>query len=126
MKKICLICFIGINAFASNIEQLKKECNNNYMSNACFELTYAYEFGKGVKKNINKAKEIKILQFQSAKKDCLSENTIGCINLGSFYQKGRGTKQDYHKAKKLFENDPFYPSLNTEILEPKERLNEAN
>jgi len=28
----------------------------------------------------------------------------------------------YTKAKKLFEHDPFYPSLNTELLEPKERL----
>ena len=28
----------------------------------------------------------------------------------------------YEKAKKLFENDTFYPSLNTELLEPKDRL----
>jgi Txe/YoeB family toxin of Txe-Axe toxin-antitoxin module len=28
----------------------------------------------------------------------------------------------YQKAVKLFEVDPFYPSLNTELLEPKERL----
>lgn len=28
----------------------------------------------------------------------------------------------YLKAKNLFEQDPFYPSLNTELLEPKDRL----
>lgn len=28
----------------------------------------------------------------------------------------------YAKSKKLFEHDPFYPSLNTELLEPKDRL----
>ena len=28
----------------------------------------------------------------------------------------------YKKAKMLFEHDPFYPSLNTELLEPKEKL----
>jgi len=28
----------------------------------------------------------------------------------------------YKKAKTLFELDPFYPSLNTELLEPKDRL----
>ncbi len=28
----------------------------------------------------------------------------------------------YQKSKTLFEYDPFYPSLNTELLEPKERL----
>jgi len=28
----------------------------------------------------------------------------------------------WEKAKKLFENDPFYPSLNTELLEPKHRV----
>ncbi|EDN65940.1 hypothetical protein BGP_4712 [Beggiatoa sp. PS] len=28
----------------------------------------------------------------------------------------------YGKVKKLFENNPLHPSLNTEILEPKHRL----
>lgn len=28
----------------------------------------------------------------------------------------------WEKAKKLFENDPSHPSLNTELLEPKHRL----
>jgi len=28
----------------------------------------------------------------------------------------------YHKAKGLFEKDPFHPSLNTELLRPKDRL----
>jgi Txe/YoeB family toxin of Txe-Axe toxin-antitoxin module len=31
-------------------------------------------------------------------------------------------EKKYKKAKNLFEKDPFYPSLNTEILEPKDRL----
>lgn len=31
-------------------------------------------------------------------------------------------EKKYTKAKKLFEHDPFYPSLNTELLEPKDRL----
>jgi len=30
--------------------------------------------------------------------------------------------QKYNKSKQLFEFDPFYPSLNTELLEPKDRL----
>jgi Txe/YoeB family toxin of Txe-Axe toxin-antitoxin module len=40
---------------------------------------------------------------------------------GSYLRKHNLTKK-YEKAKKLFENDPFYPSLNTELLEPKDRL----
>jgi Txe/YoeB family toxin of Txe-Axe toxin-antitoxin module len=31
-------------------------------------------------------------------------------------------EKKYKKAKKLFEKDPFYPSLKTELLEPKDRL----
>ena len=42
-------------------------------------------------------------------------------DLESYLKKHNLTKK-YEKAKKLFENDPFYPSLNTELLEPKERL----
>ncbi len=42
-------------------------------------------------------------------------------DLQSYLQKHNLTKK-YQKAKKLFENDPFYPSLNTELLEPKDRL----
>ncbi len=34
------------------------------------------------------------------------------------YLKKHNLSKKYEKAKKLFENDPFYPSLNTEILEP--------
>ncbi len=28
----------------------------------------------------------------------------------------------FSKAKKLFENDPFYPSLQVDLLEPRHRL----
>jgi len=38
------------------------------------------------------------------------------------YLKKYNLEKKYIKAKKLFENDPFYPSLNTELLEPKDRL----
>lgn len=38
------------------------------------------------------------------------------------YLKKHGLTQKFQKAKNLFENDPFYPSLNTELLEPKDRL----
>ena len=38
------------------------------------------------------------------------------------YPKKHNLKKKYIKAKKLFEQDPFYPSLNTELLEPKDRL----
>ncbi len=38
------------------------------------------------------------------------------------YLKKHNLEKKYKKAKKLFENDPFYPSLNTELLEPKDRL----
>ena len=38
------------------------------------------------------------------------------------YLKKHNLEKKYLKAKKLFENDPFYPSLNTELLEPKDRL----
>ncbi len=38
------------------------------------------------------------------------------------YIKTHNIVKKYEKAKKLFENDPFYPSLNTELLEPKDRL----
>ena len=38
------------------------------------------------------------------------------------YLKKHNLEKKYQKAKILFENDPFYPSLNTELLEPKGRL----
>lgn len=31
-------------------------------------------------------------------------------------------KKKWQKVKMLFENDPFHPSLHTELLEPKHRL----
>jgi Txe/YoeB family toxin of Txe-Axe toxin-antitoxin module len=38
------------------------------------------------------------------------------------YLKKHNLNKKYVKAKNLFEEDPFYPSLNTELLEPKDRL----
>jgi len=38
------------------------------------------------------------------------------------YLKKHVLEKKYKKVKKLFEHDPFYPSLNTELLEPKDRL----
>ena len=38
------------------------------------------------------------------------------------YLKKHTLEKKYKKAKELFEYNPFYPSLNTELLEPKERL----
>jgi len=38
------------------------------------------------------------------------------------YLKKHNLKKKYKKAKLFFEQDPFYPSLNTELLEPKDRL----
>ncbi len=38
------------------------------------------------------------------------------------YLKKYNLEKKYKKAKGFFEKDPFYPSLNTELLEPKDRL----
>jgi Txe/YoeB family toxin of Txe-Axe toxin-antitoxin module len=38
------------------------------------------------------------------------------------YLKKYNLEKKYKKAKSFFEKDPFYPSLNTELLEPKDRL----
>lgn len=38
------------------------------------------------------------------------------------YLKKHNLEKKYKKSKSLFEHDPFYPSLNTELLEPKEKL----
>jgi len=38
------------------------------------------------------------------------------------YIKKHGIFKKWEKAKKLFENSPSHPSLNTELLEPKHRL----
>ena len=38
------------------------------------------------------------------------------------YLKKHALTKKWEKAKKLFENDPSHPSLNTELLEPKHRL----
>ena len=35
------------------------------------------------------------------------------------YLKKHNLEKKFEKAKKLFEENPFHPSLNTEILEPK-------
>ena len=40
----------------------------------------------------------------------------------NIYLKNHNLIKKYQKAKQLFETDPFYPSLNTELLEPKDRL----
>ena len=41
-------------------------------------------------------------------------------DLKTYLKKHTLTKK-WEKAKKLFENDPSHPSLNTELLEPKHR-----
>ena len=38
------------------------------------------------------------------------------------YIKKHGLSKKWEKAKRLFENDPSHPSLNTELLEPKHQL----
>ncbi|MBN1839308.1 MAG: hypothetical protein JW802_04600 [Campylobacterales bacterium] len=38
------------------------------------------------------------------------------------YLREHNLTKKFQKAKMFFENNPFHPSLNTEILEPKERL----
>ena len=38
------------------------------------------------------------------------------------YLRDHGILKKWQKAKRLFENNPFHPSLNTELLEPKHRL----
>ena len=38
------------------------------------------------------------------------------------YIKKHGLWKKWEKVKRLFENDPSHPSLNTELLEPKHRL----
>ena len=38
------------------------------------------------------------------------------------YIKKHEISKKWEKAKKLFENDPSHPSLNTELLEPRHRL----
>ncbi|AFL69575.1 hypothetical protein [Sulfurospirillum barnesii] len=38
------------------------------------------------------------------------------------YLREHNLTKKFQKAKIFFENNPFHPSLNTEILEPKERL----
>ncbi len=38
------------------------------------------------------------------------------------YIKIHGLWKKWEKVKRLFENDPSHPSLNTELLEPKHRL----
>ena len=38
------------------------------------------------------------------------------------YLRKHGLAKKWEKAKKLFEKDPFHPSLSTELLEPKHRL----
>lgn len=35
------------------------------------------------------------------------------------YLKKRGLEKQFGKQKRLFEQNPLYPSLNTEVLEPK-------
>ena len=41
-------------------------------------------------------------------------------DIKEYFQKHALNKK-WEKAKKLFENDPSHPSLNTELLEPKHR-----
>lgn len=38
------------------------------------------------------------------------------------YLKKHNLEKKYKKAKNFFEKDPLHPSLNTELLEPKDRL----
>ena len=38
------------------------------------------------------------------------------------YIQRHGISRKWEKAKRLFENNPFHPSLNTELLKPKHRL----
>jgi Txe/YoeB family toxin of Txe-Axe toxin-antitoxin module len=45
----------------------------------------------------------------------LRDDQIAYLNHHQLYKK-------YEKSKKLFEQNPFHPSLNMELLEPKHRL----
>jgi Txe/YoeB family toxin of Txe-Axe toxin-antitoxin module len=38
------------------------------------------------------------------------------------YLRKHGLSRKWQKAKELFEANPFHPSLNTELLEPRQRL----
>jgi Txe/YoeB family toxin of Txe-Axe toxin-antitoxin module len=38
------------------------------------------------------------------------------------YIQNHGLSKKWEKAKRLFEGDPYHPSLSTELLEPKNRL----
>lgn len=42
-------------------------------------------------------------------------------NIKGYIQR-HGISKKWEKTKRLFENNPFHPSLNTELLEPKHRL----
>ena len=61
----------------------------------CSGLGKMYHSGKGVKKDIAKAKEF-------LGKACDGGETSGCSMLGAMYYAGEGGKKDYFKAVELF------------------------
>jgi TPR repeat protein len=60
-------------------------------SEACYNVGALYYFGKGVKKDYQKA-------FSFLKKSCDGEYADGCYGVGRAYFSGQGVKQDYAKA----------------------------
>jgi len=64
---------------SSELEHYKKACNKGDFK-SCFELGFIYENGKGVKKDINKAKEL-------YEKACKAKLDKACIGLATIYIK---------------------------------------
>lgn len=83
------------NVEPEEIRNARRECFNEKME-ACVTLGYAYEQGKLVSKDFEKA----VQYYRTA---CDGQNPMGCNNLGYYYQQGRIVEKDLAQAARLFE-----------------------
>ena len=110
-----------------SVKLFEKSCNGGY-GKGCIGLGDAYEKGKGVEQNMQKAIELynKTIElgeneghywlgrlytvkqdyakaFECYQKGCEQEDNVSCFKVGYAYYEGYGVKQDFIKSKEIFE-----------------------
>lgn len=70
---------------------------------SCFSLANLYKDGKGLEKDVIKAKQVRETAINNLTQECSANNNQSCLELGSKYELGYGIKKDINKALKLYE-----------------------
>jgi TPR repeat protein len=76
-------------------KEFNKACEKG-VGEACYFVGESYQYGKGIKVNMDKAVE-------AYEKSCKLKYPKGCTYLGSLYFYGDDVEQDFDQARKFFQ-----------------------